>query len=114
MNREKVKRHYAQADVLLMHLNDYDAFKKVLPSKIFEYAATGKPILAGVSGYAAEFTREYVENAAVFFPCDASGMVAKLRTLDLQSRNRLEFTERFARTRIMDDLAKDVISFLPG
>ena len=114
VNREELKRHYAQADVLLMHLNDYDAFKKVLPSKIFEYAATGKPILAGVSGYAAEFTTEYVENAAVFSPCDASEMVAKLRTLDLQSRNRVEFTERFARTRIMEDLVKDVSSFLPG
>ena len=44
-------------DVLFLHLNDYSAFRKVIPSKIFEYAATGKPIVAGVSGYAAEFLR---------------------------------------------------------
>ena len=28
-------------------MNDYDAFKKVLPSKVFEYAATNKFIIAG-------------------------------------------------------------------
>jgi len=31
------------ADVLFLHLNAYKAFEKVLPSKIFEYAATGRP-----------------------------------------------------------------------
>jgi glycosyltransferase involved in cell wall biosynthesis len=45
------------ADVLFLHLNDYPAFQKVLPSKLFEYGALGKPVWAGVSGYAAEFIR---------------------------------------------------------
>jgi len=112
VNREELKRHYSNADILLMHLNDYDAFKKVLPSKIFEYAATGKPILAGVSGYAAEFTRQYVENAAVFKPCDAQSMASQLRSLDLSSRQREEFKELFSRTNIMEDMACDVLSLL--
>ncbi len=44
MARKDLIREYEAADVLFLHLNSYDAFKKVLPSKIFEYAALGKPI----------------------------------------------------------------------
>jgi hypothetical protein len=95
-----------------MHLNDYEAFRKVLPSKIFEYAATGKPILAGVSGFAAEFTEKYVENAAVFQPCDAESMVSSLGSLDLSMRNRADFKEQFSSTNIMENLAGDVLSLL--
>src|SRR5690606_21538407 len=57
MSRAALRAEYASASVLFLHLNDLDAFKRVLPSKIFEYAATGQPILAGVAGYAAEFLR---------------------------------------------------------
>ena len=48
--------------ILFIHLNAYPAFEKVLPSKIFEYAATGKPILAGVSGYSADFIRNNLKD----------------------------------------------------
>ncbi len=113
VNREELKVHYANADILLMHLNDHEAFKKVLPSKIFEYAATGKPILAGVSGFAAEFTEKHVENAAVFQPCDAEAMVNGLASLDLCMRDRKDFKEQFSRTNIMEDMASDVLSLLP-
>lgn len=112
VNREELKKHYSNADILLMHLNDYEAFKKVLPSKIFEYAATGKPILAGVSGFAADFTERYVENAAVFQPCDAESMVSRLGSLELSMRNRSDFKEQFSRTNIMENMARDVLSLL--
>jgi glycosyltransferase involved in cell wall biosynthesis len=112
VSRQELKKHYARADILLMHLNDYEAFRKVLPSKIFEYAATGKPILAGVSGFAAEFTEKYVENAAVFQPCDAESMVSSLGSLDLSMHNRSDFKEQFSSTSIMENLAGDVLSLL--
>ena len=52
VNREALIGLYQSADVLFLHLNDYPAFKKVLPSKLFEYAALDKPVWAGVGGYA--------------------------------------------------------------
>ena len=64
--RNELINEYQNADILFLHLNDYKAFHKVLPSKIFEYAATGKPILAGVSGYAAEFLGNQVKGVEVF------------------------------------------------
>jgi glycosyltransferase involved in cell wall biosynthesis len=110
VSRQKLSEHYADADILLMHLNDYDAFRKVLPSKIFEYAATGKPILAGVSGYAAEFTQREVDNAVVFPPCDAEAMVAGIEQLNPDLCQREEFKSKFAREAIMASMADDVLS----
>ncbi len=112
INREELKVHYANSDVLLMHLNDYEAFKKVLPSKIFEYAATGKPILAGVAGFAAQFTEQHIENAEVFPPCAAEAMVTCLETLDMSMRKRKDFKNQFSRINIMEDMALDVLSFI--
>ena len=41
VGRDVLIQAYQHADILFMHLNDYDAFLKVLPSKVFEYAALG-------------------------------------------------------------------------
>lgn len=100
---------YRRADVLFLHLNDYAAFRRVLPSKIFEYAATGKPLLAGVEGYPRRFLREHVTNAAVFTPCDVPGLVGALKSLDLTTAPRPEFVERFRRSAITREMAEDVL-----
>src|SRR5690606_27256522 len=76
--RAILMQHYEEADILFLHLNDHRAFHKVLPSKLFEYAATGKKLLAGIGGYAADFARTEIPDAEVFTPCDAEGMSAAL------------------------------------
>ena len=78
-----------------MHLNSYDAFLKVLPSKVFEYASMGKPIWAGVAGYAASFVGQHVNNAAVFEPCDVEGAVAVFENLSLKTAPRSDFVSLF-------------------
>jgi glycosyltransferase involved in cell wall biosynthesis len=109
VRRDRLLEAYREADVLFLHLNDYDAFKKVLPSKLFEYAALGKPILAGVAGYAAEFVKTEISNAAVFSPCDENGAQDALATLSLQSVRRDAFIEKYARHNIMRDMARDIL-----
>jgi len=110
--RGRLIAHYTEASILFLHLNDHAAFEKVLPSKIFEYAATGRPILAGVSGYAAEFLREEVPGVALFKPCDADGFVAAFEELAEWAgvSDRTGFCQRYARRRIMDEMAKDILS----
>jgi glycosyltransferase involved in cell wall biosynthesis len=112
VDRGRLIAFYAEADILLMHLNEFTAFRKVLPSKIFEYAATGRPILAGVAGFAAEFTESHVENAVVFKSCDADGMVRALNKLKLASIDRSDFKAEFSRTKIMDEFATDLFGFM--
>ncbi len=107
--RDQLLALYREAACLFLHLNAYDAFSKVLPSKIFEYAAAGKPILAGVAGFSAKFLEEEVENAAVFPPCDVETALAALDSLRLDFINREDFINRFRRDRIMDAMAKDVL-----
>lgn len=110
--REQLIREYQQADVLFLHLNDYDAFHKVLPSKIFEYAATGKPILAGVAGYSASFIKTDIRNAAVFSPCDGAAGEAAFALLSLESIPRDDFVKKYARDHIMHAMANDILSLL--
>ena len=108
MPRSELLHAYAQADVLFLHLNDYAAFEKVLPSKIFEYAATGKPIWAGVSGYAASFIEKEVKNAAVFAPCNVPDALIQLERLKMGGEPRVEFVARYARARIAREMAEDI------
>ncbi len=111
INRTELISSYQNADVLFLHLNDYPAFKKVLPSKIFEYAALGKPILAGVSGYAAEFLNLEVENSAVFEPGNHQQAKQVLESLNLENTNRDAFIAKYSRTNIMSQMANDIRNF---
>ena len=70
VGREQLVQHYQQADILFLHLNDVPAFKRVLPSKIFEYAVLDKPIVAGLSGYSAQFIVDNIGHAFLFKPFD--------------------------------------------
>ena len=70
INRNDLKNIYRNADYLFLHLNDYPAFKKVLPSKVFELATFNKPILAGVAGFSANFIIQEVKSSFVFEPCN--------------------------------------------
>jgi glycosyltransferase involved in cell wall biosynthesis len=111
VSRDQLIGHYREADILFLHLNELEAFHKVLPSKIFEYAATRRPMLAGVSGHAAEFLARHLPDVEVFKPLDAAAMLeAATRLIAAESsHDRTLFCESFARRNIMQRMAEDVI-----
>ena len=109
VERDALIAAYRQADVLFLHLNDYEAFRKVLPSKLFEYAAMGKPLLAGVAGCAADLIRAEIDNAAVFPPCDAAQAVAAFDSLELRDTPRPAFIEKYSRAHIMAAMADEIL-----
>lgn len=110
--RNELIKEYREADILFLHLNDLKSFDKVLPSKIFEYAATGKPILAGVKGYAAKFLRDNVKGVEIFRPNDFLGMKVGLQKLLNGPKifDRSNFCENYSRNKIIKNLVKDIIS----
>ena len=112
--RKDLIEHYINSDVLFLHLGDYDAFKKVLPSKLFEYGAMGKPVLAGVSGFAAQFVRDEISNSAVFAPGDAKGALVAFDELEIKSEARPEFVRKYARKRISSAMASDIVDLGNG
>jgi glycosyltransferase involved in cell wall biosynthesis len=112
MPRAELLAAYRAADVLFLHLGRHVAFEKVLPSKLFEYAALAKPILAGVAGYAARFIHEEISNAAVFTPCDVAAAVDAFSSLLLTDEPRPEFVAKYARAQIARSMADDVIAVM--
>ena len=109
MPRSELLKAYLSADILFLHLNSHAAFEKVLPSKIFEYAATGKPIWAGLAGYAQTFVAAEVANAVIFAPCNAPDAIEKLQHLNIQSGPRQDFIERYGRANIARKMADDIL-----
>jgi glycosyltransferase involved in cell wall biosynthesis len=114
MPRAQLLDAYRAADVLFLHLGSHAALEKVLPSKLFEYAALGKPVLAGVAGYAACFVREEITNAAVFRPCDVTQAVAAFDSLEIKECGRPAFVAKYARTNIAREMADDVLAVVGG
>ncbi|AQG80578.1 glycosyltransferase family 4 protein [Spirosoma montaniterrae] len=111
VNRAALVAAYQQAHYLFVHLNDYKALHRVLPSKLFEYGATDKPILAGVAGYPAQFVRSYIPNSLVFRPTDAAGLVELIQNTPYQTQPRPEFIEQFNRQAIMSEMARCLLAF---
>lgn len=110
VNRTSLLQIYKESDYLLLHLNDYDAFNKVLPSKIFEYAATGKPIIAGVSGYSRKFIRTNLgSNWLIFQPANISDFKMKFQNFNDQCSINYVFTKSYNRATLMDKLADEII-----
>jgi glycosyltransferase involved in cell wall biosynthesis len=112
VNRKELQVIYNNADYLFIHLNDYPAFRKVLPSKIFELATFGKPIIAGVSGFAAEFIKGEVSDSFVFEPCNSEQLVDFLKS-DVARENidRKEFKLKYRRSNINQLMAQSILSY---
>ena len=112
VSREDLFMLYEKADLLFLHLNDIPAFKRVLPSKIFEYVALGKPIVAGLSGYPAKFLKEKVPHSFVFDPTDIKGCI-KCLTQSMECEVSIEavrkFVSQYNRASIMDSMAAQLL-----
>ncbi|SDB12016.1 Glycosyltransferase involved in cell wall bisynthesis [Pseudidiomarina indica] len=109
VKRETLLTEYAKAHILFLHLNDVPAFERVLPSKLFEYAATGKPILAGVGGYAAKFVSSQIDNAAVFNPCNVQQAVQRIELLSSEIQVRERFLSKYSRKAISRGLVSSIL-----
>ncbi|MFD2932694.1 glycosyltransferase [Spirosoma flavum] len=104
--------YYQKADYLFVHLNNLDACKRVLPSKLFECGAMDKPIVAGVAGHAASFVREYIPNHILFSPGDATDLVRQLREKPYYTQVRTDFRAQFQRKNISQAMARQILRTL--
>ncbi|MBL5982283.1 hypothetical protein NAAC61_09970 [Petrotoga sp. 8T1HF07.NaAc.6.1] len=83
--RKELLEFYRQADAFFVHLRDIPMFKKTIPSKVFEYVATKKPVIYGLNGVAKELMDEL--NAG--YPFEA-GNVKSLEATLIQLKKDLE------------------------
>lgn len=112
VKRDALLNIYKQSHFLFMHLNDYKAFEKVLPSKVFELGAFPRPVIAGVNGYANEFIKTNVSDCILFMPTDAHDMVKKIREYPYHLPDRLNFIKKYNRDIINQEMARSIASYL--
>lgn len=110
--RTELIQYYKDSTFLFFHLNDLEAFKKVMPSKMFEYGAFDKPIIAGVGGYAAQFVEDNIANHILFKPTDVDDFVNQMKNYQLKFERRDEFIKNFSRKEIDKKLAASIVGLL--
>lgn len=112
VKRDELIKIYSQCDFTFVHLNDYKAFKKVLPSKIFELACFAQPMIAGVGGYAHSFVSENVDNSILFSPCNIEELIEKFNSYIYKKEKRELFISQFKRDAINKSLAQSILNYL--
>ena len=113
VKRDKLIEIYKGSDILFLHLDDINAFKRVLPSKIFEYSCFEKPIVAGISGYSKNFVNDNLPDALLFKPLDVEGCIAaiiKASEVSIDLSTREKFITKYSRVSVMDKMSDHLIS----
>lgn len=113
--KQEVKRYISILDVSLINLKKSELFTTVIPSKIFENAAMGIPILLGVKGEAQCIIENY--GAGVCFePENETDFINKLTTLltpEVYNKCKLgclKLAEDFDRKKLANDMYKIIQS----
>lgn len=113
MSRQSLSTEYNKADFLFIHLNDYKAFEKVMPSKIFELGVFSKPLLAGVSGFSKKFINDNIKGSILFYPCNSEELVEKVKTFKAdQPIDRTSFIEEFRRDEINRKMSISILKYI--
>lgn len=107
--RKELIDYYKQSTFLFFHLNDLGAFKKVMPSKMFEYGAFDKPIIAGVGGYAHEFVEKNIPNHILFDPTDVDDFVKQMKNYTIRYEARDKFKKDFSRASIDKAMVQSIL-----
>jgi glycosyltransferase involved in cell wall biosynthesis len=88
VSHEQVPPLLAAADICLVPLRDVPLFSSFIPSKMFEYLAAGKPVVAALAGEAGQILRE--AGAWVVAPGDSGALADAIRTLAADPQRRQE------------------------
>lgn len=86
VNWEKVIEYYNKADILYAQLTK--DFSGAMPSKLYEYLATGKFVIYGGQGQAVETLKEFEHNK-VIEPCNVETLVEVLQSINLDEISQL-------------------------
>lgn len=112
VKRAAILEIYKRSHYLFMHLNDYKAFEKVLPSKVFELGAFPRPVIAGVNGYSRSFIKSNLPNVILINPTNHIELVEALRNNKYTILQREEFIRNFDRRNINAAMATSIRSYL--
>jgi len=104
----EMPRFYALADALLVHLKRDPLFEITIPSKTLAYLACGRPILAAVSGDAADVVRD-AGAGVVCYPEDPEALAAAVRKLYKMSPSEREAMGQAGRAAYLANYTRQVL-----
>ena len=106
--------YLALSDVVVVPLKKAATFESALPSKVFESAAIGRPMIVSASGHVADVVRQYDAGVAVE-PGDAAQLAAAILQLrdDPELRTRLragckKLARDYSRERLADLMLSEI------
>jgi colanic acid biosynthesis glycosyl transferase WcaI len=115
VSREEVPRRIASANVTIMTLRDLPLFEDAFPTKLLEYMAAGRPVVAGASGQVAR-TLEEVGAGIACPPEDPAALAEAIRRLasdpqlarEMGARGRRYVEEQLSRRAMVDQLEAEL------
>ena len=125
VDREGVRRYYQMADLCLVPLRNVPLFNAFIPSKMFEIMSMGKPMVASISGEAADIIKRS-GGGVVVIPEDSEAIAAALVDLYRSPEKRRKmgiagrvfvssyYNRKFLASRYMDLLKEAVTGFRRG
>ncbi|RKY53698.1 MAG: glycosyltransferase WbuB, partial [Candidatus Neomarinimicrobiota bacterium] len=114
--KHKVSNYLSVIDIALVNLKKTDLFLGALPSKIFENAAMGKPILLGLKGEAENVINKYKAGLA-FEPENETDFIEKLGILINNDKLYMQYKDgcrKLAEDYNRKMIAKNMLSHIIG
>ena len=106
LNKEKLLRVYAESDILFAQARNAPTINAtMMPVKLFEYMATGRPIVYAGDGIASEFL-EGIGCAEIAKPEDPGSISSAISEL-LENPERMERSGRRGRAVVQKDFHRD-------
>jgi len=112
LNWEEISEYYTKSKILFAQLREN--FAMAMPSKLYEYASTGLPIVYGGKGEAVKFI-EKLENGYIFEPGNVKQCKAIIsKILEKEVKISLKNMEFIKNNFIREKNAKKLLSILEG
>jgi lipopolysaccharide/colanic/teichoic acid biosynthesis glycosyltransferase len=106
---EQMPTLYGLADVLLLQLRDDPLFGITIPYKLYAYLASGKPILAAVSGEAAALVERHRAGVSCA-PGNAEGLAAGVRKFVSMSPGERQLMGKRARDAAVEHYSRPLLT----
>ena len=111
LSRDEVEHVYSRVDCLMLQLGLYSSLGMVIPTKVFEYAATSCPILFGASGFTNKFI-EQIDGTIAFKQCDFEsflGAAVAAREITISRKKRAIFLDQYDAQSIYVSYARHIL-----
>lgn len=112
IKKDKINSIYKRANCLMLQLSTLKSIECVIPSKIFEYAATELPIIYGARGYTSNFLSQ-VDGTIPFRQVDSKSFyksIIKSKNITVSKELRSKFINEYLTDKVYENYVYHILS----